>query len=140
MKKIFLTTIFCMAAFVSINAQTSIRTEMRAYLEQNGYTISKEIYADLKEGGSAYHWKTFYSGTSYVIIAYSEDYGVQDIDIYLYDNDGKSLLVRDTERDLFAIVTYEPYVTREMKVVIKNFDSVSSYRKYNCKFIIAYSN
>jgi hypothetical protein len=96
MKKIFVTAIFYIAAFIPINAQVNIRAEILAILRSKGYDdISEERYAYLKEGEDAQHWRTFYAGVSYAIVAYTEDAGVRDIDVYLYDTDG-TVLVKDT--------------------------------------------
>ncbi len=137
MKRLIFTIIF-IAGITSLNAQ-KIGAELKAYLRKEGYSISTEQYAYLSKGGKAGHTKKFYDGTDYAIIAYSEESGVKDIDIYLYDEDG-SLLVKDTDSKKIAIVTYSPYTTREMRAVIKNYDCSSSTKKYDCKFIIAYKN
>jgi len=139
MKKITILGIFfIILSATSLSAQ-NIGAEIRAYLKKEGYSISTEQYAYLSEGEMAGHTKTFYSGTEYAIIAYTEDYGVKDIDVYLYDDDG-SVLVKDIETERFAIIEYKPYISREMRAVIKNYESESSIKEYKCKFIIAYKN
>jgi len=137
-KYIGLTILFIMMMGSNISAQ-NLGAELKALLKEKGYSISKELFSDLAEGETAYYTKTFYAGTNYAIIAYSEEYGVSDIDIYLYDDDG-SVLVKDTDSDQSALVEYSPYVSREMKVVIKNYNSESSVKEYDCRFIIAYYN
>ena len=110
--------------------------KMLKVTKKTNYSSGEYIF---KEGEYAEYWKPFYVGISYAIVAYTDDPGVQDIDVYLYDTDG-SVLVKDTEQATFAIVYYRPYVSRRMRVVIENYDSSSKYRSYNCKFIILYSN
>lgn len=136
MKKTIITLAVLLSTITAAISQNTGR-EIKAYLRQEGFSISTEQYANLSEGETARYFKNFYSGTDYAIIAYSEESGVQDIDVYLYDDDG-SLIVKDTDTKDIAIITYSPYVTRQMKVVIKNYNSTSSYHEYDCKFIIAY--
>ncbi len=135
MKPIIFITFF-FTSIASLHAQ-HVGSELRAYLRKEGYSISTEQYAYLSKGEKAGHTKTFYDGTQYAIVAYSENSDVKDVDIYLYDEDG-SLLVKDTDSDTFAIISYTPYTTREMRAVIKNYDSYSSTKEYKCEFIIAY--
>lgn len=129
-------TLILMLSATSLSAQ-NVGAEVKAYLKKKGYSISTEQYAYLSKGEKAGHTKKFYSGLTYAIIAYSEEYGVKDIDIYLYDDDG-SVLVKDTDSQKLAVVTYAPYVSRDMRVVVKNYESESSVKDYKCKIIIAY--
>lgn len=135
MKKVLLTIIFLSASY-AIYAQ-NVTAELKAYLRQNGWNVATEQYAYLSEGESASYSKIFYAGTEYTIIAYSEESGVMDIDVFLYDEDG-SLLEEDSDNADVATVGYAPYVSREMSVVFMNYDSVNSIKEYNCKLMIAY--
>ena len=121
----------------ALSQSQNLRAELKALLRKGGYTISTEQYAMLSRGESAYHNKTFYSATEYIVVVYSEEDEVKDIDVYLYDNDG-SLLVKDTDANAFAIIEYSPYLSREMQIVFKNYNCISSYKEYECNLIIAY--
>ena len=111
--------------------------ELKSYLASEGYSVSTEQYADLAQGSTAGHSKSFYSGNKYVIVAISEDGDVTDIDIYLYRADG-SEYSKDASSSKVAILEFEPTFSREMRVVIKNYASNTPYYKSRCKFLIFY--
>lgn len=135
--KLFLLIVILSVLSSSNVFSQNIRAELKAFLREAGYTISNEKYAMLSEGEIANYYRNFYSSTKYAIVAYTEESGVKDVDLYLYDDDG-SLLVKDTTTKRFAIVEYNPYVTRKMKVVFKNYNSRSSYKEYKCHLIVAF--
>lgn len=124
--------------FVSIKSYCqSSYSELKAYLKNQGYSISTEQYADLKQGETAGHTKEFYKGTSYVIVAMSEDNDVKDVDIYLNNLDGSEYL-KDTDTESVAVIKFDPSFTRSMRVVVKNYRSDTPYYASRCRFIIAY--
>lgn len=118
----------------TVEAQSNIQ-ELKYMMRNKGYSISSEQYQYLERGETARYTKTFYAGTEYVIVAYSESSGVYDIDLTLYDDDG-SVLTKDTDTSSTAIIQYLPRFTRNMRVVMKNYNSGS--RSYQCEFIIFY--
>jgi hypothetical protein len=136
MKKIIFLAIVLMISF-NVRSQTTDYREYVAYLKQNGYSISAELYADLKQGASATHTKYFSSGLHYIIVACSDDGEVRDLDIYVYDNDG-NVYVKDTKASSFAVVDMTLMFSRNMEVAIKNYSS--NYPNYSsrCRFFIAY--
>jgi len=87
------------------------------YLKNKGYKISADQYADLKQGGSASYTKTFYEGTTYMIVGLSDDNDVQDVDIYLKRMDGTDY-DKDTDTERIAVVQFSPTFTREMKKLL----------------------
>ena len=113
------------------------RSDVQRIVENQGFTVATERYAYLSEGETTSFYRKFYKGNEYLIIAYSEEYGVKDLDIYLYDEDD-SLLERDARNEGYAIVGFSPSYTRSLKIVVKNYDSESSLKEYNCKFLVAY--
>ncbi|MBN2893578.1 MAG: hypothetical protein JXL97_17025 [Bacteroidales bacterium] len=135
MKKLTLLLLgFCI--FTGIYAQnTNLEQEIKVIMESYGYELSTSQYAYISEGNTAYHYKTFYEGNDYAIIGFPEDNGVNDIDLYLYDGDG-TLLAEGSSEDNYEILEYTPYSTREMKIVIENYDSDYSSTEYKVKFMI----
>ena len=116
---------------------TSDYNEVLSLLKDKGYTISTEQVADLKQGETAYHFKTFYNNLDYVIVAMSDDDDVSDVDIYLYEDNGDEY-TKDTDTKNVAVVKMSPLVTREMKIVIKNYASNSPNYASKCRFVVAY--
>lgn len=106
------------------------------YIEDKGYTVSKNEYADLKKDEYANLTKEYYKGNSYLLVAFSDNDGV-DMDLYLYDDDG-SLHSKDTDSDDMAVITFEPLRTRELRAKYKCTGASSSYTSYKCRLVIAY--
>ena len=137
MKRVIIILSFFLFSATYVFSQVNTERELVQKMKAEGYSVSTIQYADLYAGSSARYWKTFYSGSKYIIVAFPEESGVNDIDVYLYDDDG-SLLTQDTDASPFAVLEYAPYTTRNMKVVIKNYGSNSQSYDYRCKFIIFY--
>lgn len=111
--------------------------EVLSLLESKGYSISVEQYALLEEGEEAGHTKTFYAGTSYVIVACSDDSDVNDVDVFLNNTSGTTY-DQDADSADVAVVEFNPSFTREMRVNIKNYSSETPYYASRCRFVIAY--
>ena len=124
-------------SFCSSFAQGSAYYNVKDYLLGKGFTISKDIYGDIAQGETVYYWKTFYKDITYVIYGFSDDNNVNDLDIYVYYEDG-DLYTHDAESDATPIVTFTPSYTRTMKVVLKNYDSDTPYNESRCRFFIVY--
>lgn len=113
--------------------------EIKALMKAQGYTISTTQFAEISQGNTMYHWKQFSADLDYVIYAFPEVSGVQDIDIYLYDSDGETLLRKSVTSDSkYEVLKYTPLLTRDMKIVVKNYKSESSTSTYKIKFIVFY--
>lgn len=114
----------------------SIYDETVEYLRANGFSISKELYCDLKQGQYCYNTKTFSAGLKYIIVACSEDYKVKDIDILVYYQSG-TLYVKDEKIDRCGILSFTPTFDTTLNVYIKNYSS-DSYYSSRVKYVIAY--
>jgi hypothetical protein len=136
MKKMLLLLAFVAGTFYSI-AQSGAFNERKAYLRNQGYTILDEFYDDLKEGYSTYRYRNFYSSGSYIIFAMSEDTDVEDVDLYVYETDGDEYISDHTVRRM-AAVDVNVLVSREMKIVVKNYKSRTPSYASRCRFLIAY--
>ncbi|MDR2475381.1 MAG: hypothetical protein LBD45_05940 [Bacteroidales bacterium] len=136
MKSIFIVVMLAIFA-LPMFGQSSKYKEARAYLLNEGYSISTEQYADLAQGETAGHTKTFYKNSEYFIFAISDDSDVTDVDIYLNDASG-SIYTKDTDTSNVAVVTFSPSFTREMRVVMKNYASNTPSYKSRCRILIAY--
>ena len=140
MKKVqstLITAFLCLVVSTTAMGQSAHYRELKAYLINEGFSISTEQYADLAQGETAGHTKTFYKGTSYVIIAVSDDNDVRDVDIYLNNTNGGEY-DKDTSTESYAVLKFEPSFTRDMRIVIKNYASNTPYYSSRCRFIIAY--
>lgn len=136
MKKIFISFAFLLLV-VSSFAQRSDEKELKSLMKDLGYSWIETKFATLDEGESAYYWRTFYSGNDYAIIAFSEKSEVKDIDIYLYDEEGALAGQSESSED-FEIIEHTPADSKQMKVVIKNYDCEPASDRYKCKFMVFY--
>jgi hypothetical protein len=127
----------CTSVLAFSQSGSSEYRQVLSLLKDKGYSISTEQVADLKQGETAYHFKTFYKNLDYVIVAMSDDDDVTDVDVYLYEEDGDEY-TKDTDTKNVAVVKMSPLLTRDMKVVIKNYASNSPNYASKCRFVIAY--
>ena len=138
MKKTIALTIligFAQLAF----SQTPVYNEAKAYLAYKGFTISKDMYQDLKEGQTTNYTKVFAADLDYIIIAFSDDVDVKDVDVHVYENNG-TLYGKDSKAKSLAIVEFSLMFERELKIVIKNYKSNTPDYASKCKFIIGYKS
>lgn len=129
--------LLCTTMFAFSQSGSAAYHEVLSLLKDKGYSISTEQVADLKQGETAYHFKTFYQNLDYVIVAMSDDDDVTDVDIYLYEQNGDEY-TKDTDTKNLAVVKMSPLVTRDMKIVIKNYASNSPNYGSKCRFVVAY--
>ena len=107
-------------------------------MNNEGYSLSTTKYVYLSEGESYYISKTMYSGNDYIIIAFSDDSDVKDLDISLYDEYG-DLVDSSTSSENVEMLTAHAWGTTNTKIKVKNYDSYSSYSTYKIKVMIFYS-
>src|SRR5689334_16011655 len=105
-------------------------------LEDENYTVVKDIYGDIAQGETVYYWKTFSANTTYAIYGFSEDNDVKDLDIEVQNDDGTTY-VRDSKTDNEPVVVFTPSYTRTMKVIMKNYRSDTPDYESRCEFFIA---
>lgn len=137
MKKILLSLSFIIIG-LSVFSQSDAEQYIKKLMAEKGYSWSATKYAYLSEGESARFTRTFYGGTSYIVVAFSEYEDVYDTDVYLYGDEGE-LLKESTSSGDFDAFDFEPSWTQEMTLKFKNYDSYSSSREYKCKLMIFYN-
>ena len=140
MKRLICLTITSFLFFANMQAQlvrSAAYSEIIAILKSNGWSISEERYGDARQSNTIASNKMFYASTQYLIYAFSEDDDVRDVDISLFESDG-NLYASDASSSPTASLKFTTYVTREMKVVVKNYRSLSPGYASRLKFVIAY--
>lgn len=136
MKKLLFISCFILSTTLALAQGNSYR-EVKAYLRREGYTISNDLYADLRQGNTSYYHKTFYAGLSYIIVALSDDRDVRDVDVCLYESNGDKYEC-DTDTEVAAAITFSPSFQRTMRVEIINYRSNTPNYASRCRYIIAY--
>lgn len=140
MKKIILVLtlmLFCSGLILGQNIQKYVNA--KAYIENLGYTCKAEysFYSLLSEGEKFYSYKTFHPGNDYIIVAFSEDSDVQDIDVYLCLTDG-TIYKEDTDTESTAVLTFSPAYEITMKTYVKNYSSDDPGYSSRCWVVIGY--
>ncbi|MEZ5196909.1 MAG: hypothetical protein R2764_11025 [Bacteroidales bacterium] len=120
MKKSILSIVFILL-IATLFAQKSEENDLKVLMQDLGYSWSETKSTRLIEGESEYFWRTFYSGNEYAILAFSENRGMYDLDLYLYSEEG-SLIDNSLSREGFEIIEFVPEEVNLIKIVIKNFE------------------
>lgn len=136
MKKIFISIVFILSV-ATLFAQKLEENDLKALMTDLGYSWSETKATKLILGESEYFWRTFYSGNEYAILAFSENSGVYDLDLYLYNEVG-SLIDRSSSKEGFEIVEFLQKDVEQTKIVIRNYECSPEQIEYKCKFMIFY--
>lgn len=136
MKKLFL-SIVLIVIVASLFAQKSEENDLKILMQELGYSWSETKSTKLIEGESDYFWRTLYGGNEYAILAFSENKGVFDLDLYIYNDEG-FLLDNSLSEQGFEIVEFTPTEVMQTKIVIKNYECSPEQIVYKCKFMIFY--
>jgi hypothetical protein len=107
------------------------------YCRSLGWNIGNEQYANLTQGNSAYTYMNFSSGSTYKIIACSNDNDVTDVDVFVYLSDG-TLFMKDTDASSIAVVTFNCTYSQQVKIVIKNYASRTPNYASRIRYFIAW--
>jgi hypothetical protein len=109
----------------------------KALYQSYGWNIGNEQYADLVEGASAYTYMNFTSGSSYSVVACSNDNDVTDVDAFIYLSDG-TLFMKDADTSAVSIMSFNCSWTQEVKIVIKNYASRTPNYASRIRYFIAW--
>ena len=71
------------------------------------------------------------------IVACSNDVDVTDVDVFVYLSDG-SLFMKDDDRSALAIVKFECTYSQQVKIVIKNYSSLTPNYASTIRYFIAW--
>ena len=135
MKKVLFILILLVVSLTTFS-QTSYEN-YKSFYRSYGWNIGNEQYANLVKGGSAYTYMNFASGNTYKIIACSNDADVTDVDVYVYLSDG-TLFMKDTDSSALAIVTFTCTYSQQVKIVIKNYSSLTPSYASIIRYFIAW--
>lgn len=72
-----------------------------------------------------------------MIVAFTEDHDVQDMDVMLCETDG-TLYYQDADSSVVAVLRFALLITRRMKVVFKNYSSYDGKNGNFCRVRIGY--
>lgn len=135
MKKLLFTLTLLVVSLTTFS-QTNYEA-YKTYYRSYGWNIGNEQYADLIQGNSAYTNMNFTAGSTYNIVACSNDNDVTDVDVYVYYPDG-TLFMKDNDSSALAIVTFNCIYSQQLKIVIKNYLSRTPMYASTIRYFIAY--
>jgi hypothetical protein len=139
--KILFLVFFIFGIYQTGNTQTRYQNA-KSYAISQGYKIIVEQYANLSQGSTAGYTKTFYGSNDYMIIAVSDDSDVTDLDVFVkdtdvYSNDGHTLYA-DSDATNIGVIRFSQYSESTMRVVIKNYSSLTPNYASTVRFLIAH--
>ena len=108
MKKLVL--LFAFFTFVGANAfsQTVDEDLLIRLMEAAGFEKSNDEYKTyVAEDGEDSFWKTFYGSNEYIVVAFPEEEGVYDLDLFLYDDNDKEIANVITSYSIHYTKLYE---------------------------------
>ena len=127
-----------MLLVVSLTTFSQTNYEYYKSLYRNkGWNIGNEQYANLTQSGTAYTYMNFTSGNTYSIVACSNDNDVTDVDVFVYLSDG-TLFMKDSDSSKIGIVTFTCYYSQSVKIVIKNYSSLTPNYASTIRYFIAW--
>ncbi len=135
MKKITLIIILTLS-LTSFYGQNRRYNEYSGWLRNNGYTIKEDKYVEVSEGNSGYIYRTFYTNTTYKILAFADDDDVTDVDLYLFENGEE--YDKDIKASSIAQLDFSPTYEREMKVRFKNTKAKYPSYTYKIRMLIGF--
>ena len=107
-------------------------------LKRDGYTICSNQIVYLKQRESGSHTQYFVSGRKYIIICFSDDTNVLDIEVCMRRMNNRIDNRNAIDTDEIAMLFYKPKNTRYLKVVATNLSSLTPNSESECRIIIAY--
>jgi len=134
-------TIILALLFLSISitagAQGTVYNFVKGYGQGLGYSIKGEYHCNLKQGEACTQKLTFYKGSDYDVLAFSEDGDVQDIDVKILTSYNTTYVEDNSAKD-YAEVTFSPSFTRSLTIRVKNYSSNTPYYASKIYFIVFY--
>ena len=139
MKKILLLISILMFNIV-LFAQNQRYYDVRQLILNLGYTIDENTnvwHQNLAEKESFYNYKTYYYGTDYIIVAFSQDTDVLDVDLWLCNPDG-TIFKKDTDTENLAVLKFSPAENYYMATYVQNYSSLYPSYQSTCWLIVGY--
>jgi len=135
---ILVMTVMISGATNDLHAQGSYVNSLISGMRDEGWELSENRTADLREGMSTtWYYRTFNTGLEYKVIALSEDDDVTDIDLVICYSDGQPYKSSVDESEI-AEVSFQPAKDRYLKIKMTNYASDTPYYRSQCNYLIFY--
>ncbi len=126
-----------MLSSMTIFSQSQKYNDLKTLYRGYGYSIGAEEMVTLSEGQLGYTNLKFRAGYVYSIVAMSDDCDVVDVDIFTYYPNG-DLFMKDSDTSNLAIVSFECTGTNQLKIMIKNYNSLTPTYSSTFRYFVAY--
>lgn len=139
MKKILLLFTILLLNIV-LFAQNQRYYEVRNYIISLGYSIDENAnvwHQNLTEKDQFYNYKNYIYGNEYILVAFSQDTDVLDVDLWLCNPDG-SIYKKDTDTENIAVLFFTPAENYYMKTYVQNYSSLYPSYPSTCWLIVGY--
>jgi hypothetical protein len=136
MKRILLVLALVLSS-MTIFSQSQKYNDLKTLYRGYGYSIGTEQVVTLTQGQLGYTYVNFYSGYNYSIVAMSDDSDVLDVDVFTYYPSGY-LFMKDSDSSNLAIVSFECTGSNQLKIVVKNYSSLTPTYASTVRYFVAY--
>ena len=139
MKKVYLVLIIMICLRIMTNAQSENNSlKILDKLKHDGYSICADqtVYLKQREFGS--HTTYFYEGRKYIIICFSDDPNVLNIEVHLERMNGRIDNMNAIDHGEIAMIIFKPQKSRKLKVVATNLSSRTPNSVSECRIIVAF--
>lgn len=131
-------TIIILVMTAQVTSAQHYQSDIIEEMNDAGWTLANNRYANLREGSSSSWWyRTFSSEREYRVVAFSDDEDVLDVDLEIQYADGTPYKNDEDDEDL-AVVYMSPYITRQYRIRIKNYESLTPNFASKCYFMVFY--
>ena len=110
---------------------------IKTKMAMEGYNLASDDYFTISENDIKIKNRSFHPNNNYVIIVLPTEDGVNDLDLYMSDSYGNTIL-KDDDSDATAMITYSPYSKRNVVLKVKNQDSNRLRYGYDAHLLIFY--
>jgi len=139
MKKVYLVLIAMICLKIMTNAQSEDKSlKILDKLKSDGYTISTDQVVYLKQREFGSHTTYFYEGRKYIIICFSDDTNVLNLEVHLERMNGRIDNINAIDHGEIAMLFFKPKKSSKLNVVATNILSLTPSVVSECRIIAAF--
>ena len=121
----------------SSNGSALMLSVIKTKMAMEGYNLASDDYFTISENDIKIKNRSFHPNNNYVIIVLPTEDGVNDLDLYMCDSFGNTIL-KDADNNASAMISYSPYSQCNAVLKIKNQDSNRLGYAYDAHLLIFY--
>lgn len=139
MKKYFVFAVVFITITNAFGQNSSEYYRVTKYMKDRGWALTPDNrWANLKESGYTSWWSRYFSSAlEYAVVAFSDDPDVLDVDVEVTDLYGNEVS-SDNDEDEWAIATFYLSYSRDLRIRMTNYSSLTPYYASRCRYLIFY--